>query len=165
MDRGAWQATVYEVARVGHDLASKPHSLLTVTFTARPFLFPADLTGRSLVPCKLGTKQSPVIYLSVPHASLFTELNSITSRWEVTRFCSSLAWCPPCTVLIKWGYLPSSCFPGLSWRHTCWSYLFPSSCHWIKSLGDYPALPWLGPETLQAAEHMCKHKLYYDEGL
>ena len=24
MDRGAWQATVYGVARVGHDLASKP---------------------------------------------------------------------------------------------------------------------------------------------
>ena len=24
MDRGAWQATVYEVARVGHDLATKP---------------------------------------------------------------------------------------------------------------------------------------------
>ena len=24
MDRGAWQATVHGVARVGHDLASKP---------------------------------------------------------------------------------------------------------------------------------------------
>ena len=24
MDRGAWQATVYGVARVGHDLATKP---------------------------------------------------------------------------------------------------------------------------------------------
>ena len=23
-DRGAWQATVHEVARVGHDLATKP---------------------------------------------------------------------------------------------------------------------------------------------
>ena len=24
MDRGAWQATVYRVAEVGHDLATKP---------------------------------------------------------------------------------------------------------------------------------------------
>ena len=24
MDRGAWQATVYEVARLGHDLMTKP---------------------------------------------------------------------------------------------------------------------------------------------
>ena len=24
MDRGAWQATVHEVARVGHDVATKP---------------------------------------------------------------------------------------------------------------------------------------------
>ena len=25
MDIGAWQATVHRVARVGHDLATKPH--------------------------------------------------------------------------------------------------------------------------------------------
>ena len=25
MDRGSWQATVHRVARVGHDLATKPH--------------------------------------------------------------------------------------------------------------------------------------------
>ena len=25
MDRGAWQATVHEVARVGHDVANKTH--------------------------------------------------------------------------------------------------------------------------------------------
>ena len=27
MDRGAWQAAVHEVARVGHDLATKPPQL------------------------------------------------------------------------------------------------------------------------------------------
>jgi len=27
MDRGAWQATIHGVARVGHDLATKPPSL------------------------------------------------------------------------------------------------------------------------------------------
>ena len=29
MDRGAWQATVHGVARVGHDLATKPPPLFT----------------------------------------------------------------------------------------------------------------------------------------
>ena len=29
MDRGAWQATVHVVARVGHDLASKPPPYIT----------------------------------------------------------------------------------------------------------------------------------------
>ena len=28
MDRGAWQATVHGVARVGHDLATKPPPLI-----------------------------------------------------------------------------------------------------------------------------------------
>ena len=27
MDRGAWQATVHEVARVGHDLTTKPQKI------------------------------------------------------------------------------------------------------------------------------------------
>ena len=32
MDRGAWQATVHEIARVGHDLATKsvPHTHLHI---------------------------------------------------------------------------------------------------------------------------------------
>ena len=30
MDRGAWQATVHGVARVGHDLATKPPPMLFV---------------------------------------------------------------------------------------------------------------------------------------
>ena len=28
MDRGAWWATVHEVPRIGHDLATKPPSIL-----------------------------------------------------------------------------------------------------------------------------------------
>ena len=31
MDRGVWQATVYEFARVGHDLATKSSPMLIVT--------------------------------------------------------------------------------------------------------------------------------------
>ena len=31
MDRGTWQATVHGVARVGHDLATKPPNLLYVS--------------------------------------------------------------------------------------------------------------------------------------
>ena len=36
MDRGAWQATVHRIARVGHDLATKPPPPHTSTseFTA-----------------------------------------------------------------------------------------------------------------------------------
>ena len=30
MDRGAWWATVYEVARVGHDLVTKPPATTTI---------------------------------------------------------------------------------------------------------------------------------------
>ena len=30
MDRGAWQATVHEVVRVGHKLATKPPTILLV---------------------------------------------------------------------------------------------------------------------------------------
>ena len=35
MDRGAWQATVHGVARVGHDLATKPpppHTMLNIYY-------------------------------------------------------------------------------------------------------------------------------------
>jgi len=30
MDRGAWEATVHRVARVGHDLATKPPTTTTI---------------------------------------------------------------------------------------------------------------------------------------
>ena len=30
MDRGAWQATVHVITRVGHDLATKPPLIVTV---------------------------------------------------------------------------------------------------------------------------------------
>ena len=30
MDRGAWQATVHEVARVGHDLTTKPPTTIHI---------------------------------------------------------------------------------------------------------------------------------------
>ena len=32
MDRGAWQATVHGVARVGHDLATKQHHMFPSLF-------------------------------------------------------------------------------------------------------------------------------------
>ena len=35
MDRGAWQATIHGVARVGHDLATKPP--LRIMFACLPF--------------------------------------------------------------------------------------------------------------------------------
>ena len=35
MDRGAWQATVHGLARVGHDLATKPHiTTLALSFSS-----------------------------------------------------------------------------------------------------------------------------------
>ena len=37
MDRGAWQATVHGVARVGHDLATKPPLLLHSKIFYRDF--------------------------------------------------------------------------------------------------------------------------------
>ena len=45
MDRGTWRATVYEVGRVGHDLAIKPPSLrpctslLVLLYLPPPFFF------------------------------------------------------------------------------------------------------------------------------
>ena len=57
MDRGAWQASVHEVARVGHDLETKTHPppcitrlmLLTVLST-----HPLHYKGRLQVGCFVG---------------------------------------------------------------------------------------------------------------
>ena len=38
MDRGAWQVTVHAVARVGHDLVTKPPLVMNVTHLLNPYI-------------------------------------------------------------------------------------------------------------------------------
>ena len=52
MDRGAWQVTVHEITRAGHDLATKsPQHYVRVPFSPHPFqhLFVDSLLCISLI--------------------------------------------------------------------------------------------------------------------
>jgi len=55
MDRGAWQATVHGVARVGHDLATKPPPP-----PPPPLLAPASKNE-----CQLKTSLAPLLHVSI----------------------------------------------------------------------------------------------------
>ena len=49
MDRGAWQTTVHGVARVGHDLVTKPHS----SFTGNSFHLLMPLLEQRILMCRI----------------------------------------------------------------------------------------------------------------
>ena len=55
MDRGAWQATVHGVARVGHDLVTKPPPS-----PPPPLLAPASKNE-----CQLKTSRAPLLHVSI----------------------------------------------------------------------------------------------------
>ena len=50
MDRGAWQATVHGVTRVGHDLATKPLPIYYYVPFLPTFLYPTSLLSIYYVP-------------------------------------------------------------------------------------------------------------------
>ena len=47
MNRGAWQATVHGVARVGHNLATKPPPPSFISISLSGLAFPNQLEGRT----------------------------------------------------------------------------------------------------------------------
>ena len=80
MDPGAWQATVHGVARLRHDLATKPpRSLLTLPlylWTSKKVLFhPQPSTS---IP--FSTNTSPTQWLSVPGAPPPTQVLTVRRR-------------------------------------------------------------------------------------
>ena len=79
MDRGVWQATVYGVARVGHDLVTKPPPPQTQETITIVKIMKINITPKSFfVPfCK------PSLSMPPPKFSLYT--NSVHETWP----CSS----------------------------------------------------------------------------
>jgi len=75
MDRGPWQATVHRVARVGHDLATKPPSPYVLTYIC---LYRYTDTG-NMVYLKKNT-----VYLKMTNSG--KQFASVTLRVRETGF-------------------------------------------------------------------------------
>ena len=121
MDRGAWQATVHGVARVGHDLATL--LLLLVFHWGFPREVACNAGDPSLIP---GLGSSPLEWIDYPlqysWASLVAKMvNNPPAMWET--WVQSLGWEDP----LEKGMIPTPVF-------------LLGEFHWQKSLVGYS--PW-----------------------
>ena len=75
MDGGAWQATVHGVARVRHDLATKPPPPLFISISLSGLAFPNQLEGKTYKDkCILeeeGGSKAPVLTLEEDEEKIF----------------------------------------------------------------------------------------------
>ena len=155
MDRGAWWATVHGVARIGHDLVTKPPSRLSITLRLerwKPFQTPLQLwfwmrlevlqtttspwTLHTLFSlCICSTPLTLVCSAPATPLSCFSLNAPETLKLQIFALAVSSAW----NALSKYphGLLPQS-FRSLSNASSHWSHLWPLFPKW-QLTSPYPS--------------------------
>ena len=120
MDRGAWQATVHGVARVGHNLVTKPsiyiylyHLFLSVSHNCLYMLCIIkhkhnDVLILLQLPCRKGGEQERKRSMKVVQAGRFTSLCStkgIVGCGVITNWCLVMSMCKVFSCVVGKGCL------------------------------------------------------------